>query len=58
MGVDGFKWYSAIETKWTNLTLFTSRIENKVSVKKEDIQKLNIDLIEVQEACMFLGINF
>ncbi len=58
MGVDGFKWYSAIESKWTNLTLFASRIEDKVSVKKEDIQKLNIDLIEVQEACMFLGINF
>lgn len=56
LGVDGFKWYSALETQWTNLTLYESRIKNKLKLKRENIKPLSLNLAEVQQACKHLGV--
>ncbi len=52
----GFIWWSAIESKWANLTLFGDRIKNKLKVKGP-IKPLNTAMPEVVTAAGYLNIN-
>ena len=53
--VDGFLWWSSIESKWKNATLFKSRAEKKLKV--QSITRLSVDVEDVQEAARFLNIK-
>ncbi|MCD4814686.1 RES family NAD+ phosphorylase [bacterium] len=55
-GYDGFKWWSALESKWVNVTLFGSRVSGKVKII-DGPTVLNIDMPEVISAAEWMGIK-
>ncbi len=54
-GVEGFLWWSTLEAKWTNVTLFESRIKPKVKLEQSVL--LTPDMPEVQAAARALHIQ-
>lgn len=54
-GNDGFLWWSSIESKWINATLFRSKIKNKISIN--NIRRLDTANISLIEAAGFLKIK-
>lgn len=53
--VDGFIWWSTIEAKWSNVTLFESRVKNKIQVQK--IIPLTTAMADVKKAAKLLQIK-
>ncbi len=54
-GVDGFLWWSTLEAKWTNATLFENRIRKKVKLQQSEL--LTPALPEVRAAAKALHIQ-
>lgn len=54
-GTSGFLWWSSLEAKWTNASLFESRIRDVIAVKKPIIP-LSIDHTDLIEAARALGV--
>lgn len=54
-GWDGLLWWSAIEAKWSNASLFSSRIKDKIKVAGE-IEILSIEHQTVKEAAKMINI--
>ncbi len=56
MGAGGFVWWSTLEATWSNVTLFASRVKNKIKIA-DNIEPLNVKMKLVREAAKLLGIN-
>lgn len=54
-GYDGFLWWSVLESRWTNVTLYELRIKDKIEIG--NIEKLSIEVRELQSALELLNIT-
>jgi len=55
-GADGFLWWSTLEARWTNATLFQSRLRKKMHLAPP-VLPLSIQLPELRFAAQFLKIR-
>ncbi len=55
---DGIKWFSSIESSWTNVSLFASRTHSILKKSVKEITPLSIRMQLVRETCDFIKVKY